>query len=100
MDVSTVCHALGNKVRYQIVKSLKNGTISTCCNRIEYFENGISVGDVVNLTGLAQSTVSQHLLVLEKAGVLRKEKREQWTCFFLNSEVIDAFLREMRNDLL
>lgn len=94
-----MCHALGNKVRYQIVKSMKNRTISTCCNRIEYFENGVSVGDVVNLTGLAQSTVSQHLLVLEQAGVLRKEKREQWTCFFLNSDVIDAFLREIKNDL-
>lgn len=99
MDIVAICNALGNKTRYQLIKSLKNRSIGTCCNKIEYYENGISVGDVVKLTGLAQSTVSQHLAVLEKAGLVFKEKREQWSCYFLNTEVIDEFLKEIRQDL-
>lgn len=99
MDISKICDALGNETRYQIVKALKNKDIGTCCDRIEYYENGVSVGDVVNTTGLAQSTVSQHLAVLEKAGIIYKEKRGQWTCFFLNKETIEAFIKGLYHDL-
>lgn len=100
MDAVKICNALGNETRYHIVKALKNGAIGTCCNRIEYYENGISVGDVVKATGLAQSTVSQHISVLEKAGLIYKEKRGLWTCFFLNKELIDEFLKLLGKDLL
>jgi len=99
MDIAAICHALGNKVRYELIKSLKSKTISTCCNRIEYHENGVSVGDVVSLTGLAQSTVSQHLAVLEKSGLIYKEKRELWSCHFLNNDLIETFLKELNQDL-
>jgi DNA-binding transcriptional ArsR family regulator len=100
IDIVAICNALGNKTRYQIIKSLKDKSISTCCDRLEYYENGVSVGDVVKLTELAQSTVSQHLVVLDKAGLLYKEKRDLWTCYFLNTEVIEDFLKELKLDLL
>ena len=100
MDVAAICHALGNKTRYQLIKSLKDRNISTCCNRIELYENGVSVGDVVSLTGLAQSTVSQHLAVLEKAGVVYKEKRNLWSCYFLNTKVLEQFMEAIQRDLL
>lgn len=99
MDIVKICNALGNDVRYQIVRSLKNKSIATCCNRIEYYENGISVGDVVNATGLAQSTVSQHIKVLLDAEIIYKEKRGPWTCFFLNKEVIDKFIKGLSDEL-
>jgi ArsR family transcriptional regulator len=99
MDTIAICNALGNKTRYQLIKSLMCKTIGTCCDKIEYYENGVSVGDVVKLTGLAQSTVSQHLAVLEQAGLVSKEKREQWSCYFLNNEVIEEFLKELNQDL-
>lgn len=99
MDLVAICNALGNKTRYQLIKSLKDKSISTCCNRIEYYENGVSVGDVVKFTGLAQSTVSQHLAVLEKAGLIYKEKRDLWSCYFLNTKVIDKYLKELNKDL-
>ena len=99
MDISKICNALGNEVRYQIVKSLKNKSIATCCNRIEYHENGISVGDVVNATGLAQSTVSQHIKVLLEAEIIYKEKWGSWTCFFLNKEIIDKFINSLSDDM-
>lgn len=99
MDLAAICDALGNKTRYQLIKSMKERTIGTCCNKILYYENGACVDDVVKLTGLAQSTVSQHLAVLEKAGLLSKEKRENWSCYFLNVEIVTEFLRELNHDL-
>jgi DNA-binding transcriptional ArsR family regulator len=100
MEMDVICSALGNKIRYQIVKSLKDKSISTCCTCLEISENGISVGDTVKFTGLAQSTVSQHLAVLEKANLIRKEKRELWSCYFLNEEVLEEFMEQLKKDLL
>lgn len=99
MDTVVICNALGNKTRYSLIKALKEKTIGTCCDKIEYYENGASVGDVVKLTGLAQSTVSQHLAVLEKAGLIKKEKRELWSCYFLNAELVERFMKELNDDL-
>jgi len=100
MDMDVICNALGNKTRYKLIKALKEQSIATCCDRIEFFENGVSVGDAVKFTGLAQSTVSQHLAVLEKANLIHKEKRELWSCYFLNQEVLEAFLVQFKKDLL
>ncbi len=95
MDLSKICNALGNETRYQIVKAMKDQTIGTCCDKIQYFEDGISVADVVATTGLAQSTVSQHLAVLEQAGIIVREKRGLWTCFFLNKTLLKEFGKEI-----
>jgi DNA-binding transcriptional ArsR family regulator len=100
MEPDVICNALGNKIRYQIIKALKDMSISTCCNCMQVDENGITVGDTVKFTGLAQSTVSQHLAVLEKANLIRKEKRELWSCYFLNEEVLQEFLEQVKKDLL
>lgn len=100
MDMDVICNALGNKTRYQLIKALKEHSIASCCDRFEFFENGVSVGDVVKFTGLAQSTVSQHLAVLEKANLVRKEKRDLWSCYFLNQEVLEAFIKQFQKDLL
>jgi ArsR family transcriptional regulator len=100
MDISKICDALGNETRFQIVKAMKDKTIGTCCDKIQYFEDGVSVADVVCTTGLAQSTVSQHLSVLEKAGVIIREKRSQWTCFFLNRDLLEEFCVELKKTLI
>jgi ArsR family transcriptional regulator len=100
MEMDIICSALGNKIRYQIVKALKEKSISTCCSCLAFNENGISVGDTVKFTGLAQSTVSQHLTVLEKANLIRKEKRELYSCYFLNEEVLEEFMEQLKKDLL
>lgn len=100
LNMELICKALGNSTRYNLVKSLKAHSIRSCCERFEYYENGVSVGDVVKFTGLAQSTVSQHLAVLEEAGIVRKEKRELWSCYFLNEELLDMFVEQLKNDFL
>ena len=99
MEMEALCNALGNKTRYQLVKAMKDHSIQTCCDRIEFFENGVSVGDAVRFTGLAQSTVSQHLAVLLQAGLIRREKRDQWSCYFLNRSVLNEYLERLREDL-
>ena len=100
MDISKICNALGNETRFQIIKALQDKSIRTCCDKIQYFENGVSVADVMATTGLAQSTVSQHLTVLEQAELIVREKRGQWTCFFLNKNVLEQFVCDFQRELI
>ena len=99
MDISRVCDALGNEVRYQLIKALKDKSIETCCGQIELHENGVCVADIVKETGLAQSTISQHLKVLEKAGLIYKEKRSYWTVYLLNKQTIEELVKKLSLDL-
>lgn len=100
MNMKAICNALGNETRFQIVKALKNQSIRTCCDKIQYFEEGVSVADVTTITGLAQSTVSRHLAVLEQAGIIVREKRSQWTCFFLNKALLEEFVRNFKAEFI
>ncbi|WP_169793507.1 ArsR/SmtB family transcription factor [Alicyclobacillus sendaiensis] len=93
-DLLERLHALADKSRFYILQLMAKGAIATCCDRIEAYENGCCVGDVVAVTGLSQPTVSHHLKVLEKVGLVRRESRGPWTCYFPNpqamQELVDA----------
>ncbi|WP_229776220.1 ArsR/SmtB family transcription factor [Alicyclobacillus cellulosilyticus] len=97
--VLAMLHALADKTRFTILQWMAKGAIATCCDRIAAFENGCCVADVVAVTGLAQPTVSHHLKVLEKAGLVHKEPRGPWTCYFPNPQAIDALLTTLRAEL-
>lgn len=60
---TAVFKALGHPARLQMVDALAGGERCVC--------------DLVEVAGLAWSTVSRHLTVLKKAGVLEDEKRGQ-----------------------
>jgi ArsR family transcriptional regulator, arsenate/arsenite/antimonite-responsive transcriptional repressor len=67
--------ALGNPVRFQIVKILAEK--QTCIT-----------GEIVEFTTLAQSTVSQHLKVLSEAGLISGQVEGPATCYCLNTDGI------------
>ncbi|MCW0207898.1 MAG: helix-turn-helix domain-containing protein, partial [Achromobacter sp.] len=49
--------------------------------------------------GLSQSTVSSHLAVLQRAGLISATKVGQWVFFRRNEAVIAAFLRQLNQDM-
>ncbi len=100
IDVARACAALGNETRHAILKAIFKGSIKTCCDRFELWESGVCVGDVVGAFGLSQSTISHHLSVLEKAGLIRRETRGLWTCYFPRPAAVEELLAAIRADLL
>lgn len=100
-DSTSLCKvfaALANPHRLRIYESLFSGCLSTCCDRIESCEPAMAQADVVRLLGLAQSTISHYLKVLEDAGLVRTERRGPWTCYFPNysqAAKIAAFFSEL-----
>ena len=61
-------------------------------------------GDIVDAVGLAQSTVSEHLRILKRAGVITGEISGPRVCYALNPEALSllagfvASLRAPEND--
>jgi ArsR family transcriptional regulator len=64
------------------------------------YEQGCCVADVVQLTGLSQPTVSHHLKVLEQAGLVRREQRGPWTCYFPRPEAVAELADWIRTELM
>lgn len=91
--------ALSDRSRLAILRLMAKGAIGTCCDRIEAYENGCCVADVVAATGLSQPTVSHHLKALEHAGLVRKELRGPWTCYFPNPAALDEVVQSLQTEL-
>lgn len=86
--------ALANKTRLAILKWLKNPeeeihavSCQTVQYELEHF-GGICVGDLVNQSGLAQSTISSYLTMLEEVGLLVSERHGKWTYYRRNEQNI------------
>ena len=72
LDLSAVAKALSHPARIQILQTL--GTQGECL-----------CGQVVEVVGLAQSTVSQHLKVLREAGLISGTPDGPRSCYCLSA---------------
>ena len=77
-DLVAMFKALGNPVRFEIIKFLLT-------------HPGCITGDIVEEVGLAQSTVSQHLKVLKDAGWIQGTIDGPATNYCLNPDRISWF---------
>jgi DNA-binding transcriptional ArsR family regulator len=82
---SKICKALGHPARVRIVEYLKEADQCIC-------------GEIVDILPLAQSTVSQHLKILKKSGLVKGEIEGPRTCYCLDMTVMDLF-KYKANDL-
>ena len=74
--------ALGNPLRFEIMKFLVT-------------HPGCITGDIVDYLPIAQATVSQHLKVLRKAGLISGATEGPARCYCLNAENITWFQEQI-----
>jgi ArsR family transcriptional regulator len=97
IEHNAIFKALSNETRLNILKWLGEPS--------KYFTNkdailpkelnpkgGVCVGDIQKKTNLSQSTVSNYLAMLQKAGLLQSERHGQWTYYRRNEETIQHFV--------
>lgn len=77
-EVARICKAMGHPIRMQIIQFLKAEKKCFC-------------GELVTRLPLAQSTVSQHLKTLKKAGVIIGTVEGPGTCYCLNKPLLACF---------
>jgi len=95
MDIDAIHKALANPMRRQILAWLKEPDV--------YFSEqqhplnlGVCAGMIDRRAGLSQSTMSAHLAVLVKAGLVTSQRVGQWSYFKRDEEVIRAFIAQMQ----
>ncbi len=84
MDKVEFAKALADETRQQIM--------ALCCCR------QLSVSDIVNALNVSQPTVSHHLAVLKRAGLVRSERRGKQVLYTLNREQIVAGCCQVAED--
>jgi ArsR family transcriptional regulator len=72
-----VAKALGDPIRMQLVDVLRKHAGKVC------------VCELVPLFDLSQPTISHHLKVLRKAGIVGSERRGLWAYYYVNPEALE-----------
>lgn len=86
MDQLEIFKALSNKTRLQILQWLKSPEENFPEQKKFGYENGICVGQIQQKAGLTQSTISDYLALLQRAGLITSVRVGQWTYYKRNEE--------------
>ena len=100
MESVEIFKALSNNTRLQILHWLKNP-----CEHfpeeegVDMVETGICVGLIQKKTGLAQSTISEYLSIMQRAGLVKSTRIGQWTYYRRNEEAISQLIKTIETDI-
>lgn len=90
---------LANETRLQILQWLKDPKVHFPQDGVESCEYGVCVGLIQRKSGLAQSTISHYLTMLEEAGLVTATRHGQWTHYRRNEHTFKELSDFIRNDL-
>ncbi|WP_138496338.1 ArsR/SmtB family transcription factor [Paenibacillus pinistramenti] len=92
MDYTLIFKALSNETRLQMLQWLKNPEqyfpAQTEHSADQDSWGGICVGSLQDKAGLSQSTTSQYLSLLQRAGLLEAKRCGQWTYYRRNEAAL------------
>ena len=94
-QLTDICKALSNETRLSILQWLKNPEENFpkrgCAVEDEaQLKGAVCVCAICEKAGISQSTVSQYLETMERAGLLTLLRRGKWTYYRRNEETLCA----------
>jgi len=100
MDLLDIFKALSNRTRLDILKRLKDPANSfPPQDEGDVHTVGVCVSSIQEGVGLSQSTVSDYLATLQRAGLVDVQRIGQWTYYKRNEEAISALAERIGKDL-
>ncbi|MBP1875251.1 putative HTH-type transcriptional regulator [Ensifer adhaerens] len=93
MDRDEIFKALAHPARVNILAWLKEPQAHFPTQE-HPFEMGVCAGQFERC-GLSQSTVSSHLAILQRAGLVTTKRLGQWVFYKRNEETIAEFLKDI-----
>lgn len=90
--------ALANPIRLDILSWLKNPELYFP-EQDELFSLGVCVGQIQQKCGNSFSSVSEHLALLQKAGLLTSIKKGQWTYYKRDEDKIAELVQFISSQL-
>lgn len=99
MEPKDVFKVLANETRLQILHWLKEPHRHFPEDGVESCHYGVCVGLIQKKSGLAQSTISHYLAMLEEAGLVIATRHGQWTHYRRNDQALKALAEYIRQEL-
>lgn len=100
MDTEAIYKALSNPLRRQILQCLKDPErVLPQDEGIHDYSRGVCAGQIEGIADVSQSTMSNHLSVLQQAGLVLVTKHGQWCYFSRNEALIEDFLQYIQDSL-
>ncbi len=98
LNIDEIIKALAHPVRREIIGWLKSPQKSFPA-QVHSFELGVCAGRIFEKANLSQSTISAHLAILQRAGLITPRKVGQWIFYSRNEALIEKFLDRIRHEL-
>ena len=87
-------HAIADPTRRRILRELKE---KGGCSPDK--ETGLCAGDIEQRVKLAQPTVSHHMRILEKSGLVEGKREGHWRWYRRNEKLIAEMMRALKEQL-
>ena len=101
MNTKDVFKVLANETRLQILEWLKEPEkhFPPQTHDVDMNTVGVCVGLIQKKTGLAQSTVSHYLSMLESAGLVISSRQGQWTYYRRNEKAFSELALKVATEI-
>lgn len=84
-------HAIADPTRRRILQALREGEKSA--------KASLCAGDIEERIHLSQPTISHHMAILTKAGLVEATKQGQWRWYRRNPKALRAMVKTLRGKL-
>lgn len=94
-------HAIGDPTRRRILQALKEGEAEAKAKASKNATTGpcLCAGDIEQRVRLSQPTISHHMAILTKAGLVEASKKGQWRWYRRNEKAIRGMVKALRAKL-
>ncbi|MFD4840063.1 ArsR/SmtB family transcription factor [Achromobacter sp. NPDC058515] len=100
MDLLEIFKALSNRTRLEILKGLKDPAKNfPPQDEGDVLTVGVCVSSIQEGVGLSQSTVSDYLATLQRAGLVEARRIGPWTYYKRNEAAISALAQVIGKEL-
>jgi DNA-binding transcriptional ArsR family regulator len=90
-------HAIADPTRRRILAALKQRAPSN--SALIASKNGLCAGDIEERVRLSQPTISHHMAILTKAGLVEAVKQGQWRWYRRNEKALRRLVKSLRAQL-
>ncbi|MDJ0949488.1 MAG: metalloregulator ArsR/SmtB family transcription factor [Alphaproteobacteria bacterium] len=100
MELTDALKALSNDTRLQILQWLKDPDRNFTAQEVgDFHREGVCVTKIQEKARMSQSTVSQYLAILQKAGLVKAQRIGQWTFYKRDDANIRKLLKAMKQEI-
>ena len=92
-------HAIADPTRRRILQALRERGACTITGYSSVKSVGLCAGDIEERIELSQPTISHHMAVLTKAGLVDAMKHGQWRWYRPNEKAVRHLVKDLRKQL-